>query len=83
MSIFSPEALLKMLGIDAREFAETMLKYEREFESMKIGFGNAIRHFDYKLSEIERKQDQILFLINSQNVNKITTLNNGENHGVV
>jgi hypothetical protein len=67
---FTPERLIKALGIDPAQLVQFMQRMQGELGGFKTGFASVVAHFNTKLSLqearlslIERKQDRILALL--------------------
>jgi hypothetical protein len=65
MNLF--EQMFKAMGINPVQIEQQILHYQNEFVAMKTGFGNAMNHFNNRLTIIEAKQDRILALLEGRN----------------
>lgn len=59
MSIFSIEGVLKAIGFDPGEFQHAVVFYKAEFEAMKSGLQQAVRHFNGELIAIRKENAEL------------------------
>ena len=74
------------MGVNPAQIEQQILHYQNEFIAMKAGFGNAMNHFNNRLTVIEVKQDRILALLEERNntefANSQLQINGGIHHDV-